>query len=69
MSDDDVRIMPVPNYKVVITERDYFKRIPSMQKDTPVTVKRKIYFDTRKQAEKFCLENGYSFDCISVSED
>lgn len=69
MSDDDVWIVTVPNYKVVIMERDYSKRIPSMPKDATVTVERKFYFDTRKQAKKFCLENGYPLDYISVNED
>lgn len=69
MSDDDVWIVTVPNYKVVIMERDYSKKIPSMPKDTTVTVERKFYFDTRKQAKKFCLENGYPLDYISVNED
>ena len=69
MSDDDVWSVTVPNYKVVIMERDYSKRIPSMPKDATVTVERKFYFDTRKQAKKFCLENGYPLDYISVNED
>lgn len=69
MSDDDVWIITVPNYKVAIMERDYSKRIPFMPKDTTVTVERKFYFDTRKQAKKFCLENDYPFDYISVNQD
>ena len=69
MSDDDVWIVTVPNYKIAIMERDYSKRISSMPKDTTVTVERKFYFDTRKQAKKFCLENDYPLDYISVNED
>ncbi len=69
MSDDDVWIVTVPDYKVKIMERDYFKRSSSLPKSTTVSVEKKFYFDTRKQAKKFCLENNYPLDYISVNED
>lgn len=69
MNDDDVWIVTVPDYKVKIMERDYFKRSFSLPESTTVSVEKKFYFDTRKQAKKFCLENSYPLDYISVNED
>lgn len=69
MSDDDVWIVTVPNYKVKVVERDYSKRRSSLPESTTVSVEKKFYFDTRKQAKKFCLENNYPLDYISVNED
>lgn len=69
MSNDDVWIVTVPKYKAMIMVRDYSNRISPVTKATTATVERKFYFDTRKQAKKFCLEHDYPLDYISVNED
>jgi len=64
LSDDDVWIVTVPNQDVYFTENTGYSIKTTVRQETKV-----FYFDTRKQAKKFCLERHYPLDWISVNTD